>query len=47
MKCGADLVERLGGQVVKCLFLIELAGLEGRKQLSGYDVDSVVVYEGK
>lgn len=47
IRAAADLVERLGGQVVKCLFLIELAGLEGRKQLSGYDVDSVVVYEGK
>ena len=47
IRAAADLVEKLGGQVVKCLFLIELAGLEGRKQLSGYEVDSVVVYEGK
>lgn len=47
IRAAADLVEQLGGQVVKCLFLIELAGLEGRKQLSGYEVDSVVVYEGK
>ncbi len=47
MKAAAELVEELGGEVVKMLFLIELKGLEGRKTLEGYDVDSVVVYDGK
>ena len=47
MKAAAELVEELGGEVVKMLFLIELAGLEGRKVLSDYDVASVVTYEGK
>ena len=47
IKAAAELVEELGGEVVKILFLMELAGLEGRKVLEGYDVDSVVVYEGK
>lgn len=47
IRAAADLVEQLGGQVVKCLFLIELAGLEGRRLLADYPVDSVVVYEGK
>lgn len=42
-----ELVERLGGIVVKNLFLMELAGLNGRSKLEGYDVDSVIVYEGK
>ncbi len=41
------LIERLGGKVVKIVFLMELAGLEGRKQLAGYDVDSVIIYPGK
>ena len=41
------MIERLGGKVVKVLFLMELAGLEGRKELEGYDVDSVIVYPGK
>lgn len=41
------LVESLGGEVVKCVFLMELAGLEGRKKLEGYDVDSVIIYPGK
>ena len=47
MKAAAELVEELGGEVVKMLFLIELAGLEGRKVLSDYEVASVVTYEGK
>ena len=47
IKAAAELVEELGGEVVKILFLMELAGLEGRKVLEGYDVDSVVVYPGK
>ncbi len=47
MRAGAQLVEELGGSVVKMLFLVELAGLDGRTALDGYDVDSVVVYEGK
>lgn len=41
------LVEGLGGKVVKTVFLMELAGLEGRKRLQGYDVDSVIIYPGK
>lgn len=41
------MIEKLGGKVVKVLFLMELAGLEGREELEGYDVDSVIVYPGK
>ncbi len=47
MKAGAELIEELGGEVVKILFLVELAGLEGRKHLEKYDVESIAVYEGK
>lgn len=47
MLASAQLVEELGGKVVKMLFLIELAGLEGRKLLKDYDVSTVAVYEGK
>lgn len=47
MQAAVELVEELGGQVVKLLFLMELAGLNGREKLTGYDVDSVVVFEGK
>lgn len=41
------LVEKLGGKVVKAVFLMELAGLKGREKLNGYDIDSVIVYPGK
>ena len=41
------LIETLGGEVVKICFVMELAGLKGREKLSGYDVDSVIIYEGK
>lgn len=47
MKAATGLVEELGGEVVKILFLLELAGLDGRSALKGYDVESVVRYEGK
>ena len=47
MQAAAELVKELGGEVVKMLFLIELAGLNGRKLLSKYDVDAVVSYDGK
>ncbi len=47
MEASCKLVEKLGGEVAKCLFLIELSGLNGREKLAKYDVDSVVVYEGK
>lgn len=41
------LVESLGGIVVKSVFLMELEGLEGRKKLDGYDVETVIAYPGK
>lgn len=42
-----QMVESLGGQVSGIVFLMELAGLEGRKRLEGYRIESVIVYEGK
>lgn len=47
IEAAAKMVEQLGGEVVKIIFLMELAGLEGRKRLEKYDVASVVRYEGK
>ena len=47
MKAAAELVEELGGEVVKVVFLMELAGLKGREKLAGYDVASVIKYDGK
>lgn len=41
------MVEELGGEVVKIVFLMELAGLYGRDRLKGYSIDSAIIYEGK
>ena len=46
-EAAAKLVEKLGGQVVRMVFVMELAGLEGRKKLDGYDVESLIIYPGK
>ena len=47
IEASCKLVEQLGGEVVKVIFLMELAGLKGRERLKGYDVASVITYEGK
>jgi adenine phosphoribosyltransferase len=47
IEAAIKLVEELGGEVVKVIFLMELAGLKGRERLKGYDVESVLCYEGK
>ena len=43
--CG--LVGQAGGVVAGCAFVIELAFLNGRERLSGYDVESLVVYDSE
>ena len=47
VEAAAKLIEKLGGKVVRMVFLMELKGLEGRKRLAEYDVTSVLAYEGK
>ena len=43
----AKMMEAQGAEVVKIIFLMELAGLKGREKLQKYDVASVICYEGK
>ena len=42
-----QLVEQLGGQVVGCAFLIELAFLGGRSVLEAYDVHALISYDAE
>ncbi|WP_041732826.1 adenine phosphoribosyltransferase [Conexibacter woesei] len=42
-----DLVERLGGHVVGCAFLAELAFLGGRERIAPFDVCSLVTYDSE
>ena len=46
-KAAIKLIEKLGAEVVACIFLVELKGLNGRALLDGYRVESVIAYEGK
>jgi adenine phosphoribosyltransferase len=43
----AELVERLGAIVVGCAFLVELAFLDGRRRLEGFDVHALVTYDAE
>lgn len=47
MEAIVKLIESLGGQVVKIICLMELAGLKGREKLECYNMDSVIIYPGK
>ncbi len=43
-KAVCQLIERLGGEIVQCNFLIELDFLEGNKKLNGYPIQSLLHY---
>lgn len=47
IEAAAKLVEKLGGEVVKMLFVMELAGLKGRERLKDYDIYATITYPGK
>lgn len=46
-RAAADLVEKLGGEVVGLAFLVELTDLKGRDRLKSYDVFTMVQFEGE
>ena len=47
MEACAKLVEKLGGEVVNIVFLLELAGLNGRERLKQYPVTALLSYDDK
>ncbi len=47
LKAAAELIEHLGGTVVKIVSLIELVDLGGREVLGDYPLESIVQYEGE
>ena len=46
VKASIELVERLGGEVVGIACPIELPALKGRDLLKGYDVFTLMSYDG-
>ena len=47
LEASAHLLESLKADIVKIVCLLELKGLNGRAKLKGYDLDTIVAYEGK
>jgi len=45
MQAACSLIDRSGGQVVECAFLVELAELRGRQRLKDYEVYAMIVYD--
>ena len=46
MEAACKLVEKLGGEVVACAFVVELVDLNGRGRLHRYPVSALVEFEG-
>ena len=44
---GCNLIEKIGGKVAECVFVVELLGLKGREKLSKWPVYSLVCFEGE
>jgi adenine phosphoribosyltransferase len=44
MEAGCQLIEKAGGQVAGCAFLVELTFLHGRDRLRGHEVFSLIHY---
>jgi adenine phosphoribosyltransferase len=42
----ANLVEKLGGEIVECSFVVELPDLKGREKLGNRKVFSIIEFEG-
>jgi len=42
-----ELVEKLGGEIIECAFVIELPDLKGREKISKYPIYSMVEFEGE
>ncbi len=43
----ANLVTKLGAEIIECSFLIELPDLKGREQLNGHNVYAMMEFEGE
>ncbi len=46
-KATVELVEQLGGEVVGCAYVVELAFLRGRETLAGHDVHALISYDAE
>jgi adenine phosphoribosyltransferase len=42
-----QLVEKLGGEIVECAFMVELPDLNGREKIKGYNIYTLTEFEGE
>jgi len=47
ISAAANLVEKLGGEIIECSFVLELPDLNGRQKLGNRNVFSIVEFEGE
>jgi len=47
ISAAANLVEKLGGEIIECSFVLELPDLNGREKLGSRNVFSIVEFEGE
>jgi adenine phosphoribosyltransferase len=47
VSAAAKLVEKLGGEVLECAFIIELPDLKGREMIKNYKIFTLVEFEGE
>ena len=43
----AELIERLGGEIVECAFVVELPDLHGREKIAGLNVFALLEFHGE
>ena len=44
IKAVCELVERLGGEIVQCNFIMELSFLSGREKIKGQEIFAAITY---
>jgi adenine phosphoribosyltransferase len=47
ISAAAKLVEKLGGKIVECVFLVELPDLNGREKIKDYKIFTLTEFEGE
>ena len=46
-QAACQLIEKLGGQIVECSFIVELPDLKGKEKISKWPMFSIVSFEGE
>ncbi|MDY6905016.1 MAG: adenine phosphoribosyltransferase [Thermodesulfobacteriota bacterium] len=47
IEAAIKLVEKLGGEVVECAFVIDLPDLKGKEKIKGYNIFALMEFEGE